>query len=156
MLAEGLEQAKRARLQILEAMNAVLPAPRATMSPYAPRMIALTVPTDKIGLVIGPGGKTIRGFEENLEVKIDIEDDGVIKIFGENPENVEKARAQIYDLTRDVEVGEIFTGKVVTITDFGACIEILPGRDGLLHIFGHRAHPHQQVEDVLSVGDEVR
>lgn len=156
VLAEGLEQAKRARLQILDAMNAVLPAPRETMSPYAPRMIAITVPTDKIGLVIGPGGKTIRGFEENLEVKIDIEDDGVIKIFGENPENVEKARGQIYDLTRDVEVGEIFTGKVVTITDFGAFIEILPGRDGLLHISDIEHTRTNKVEDVLKVGDEVK
>lgn len=155
VLAEGLEQAKRARLQILDAMNAVLAGPRETMSPYAPRMIAITVPTDKIGLVIGPGGKTIRGFEEDLEVKIDIEDDGVVKIFGENPENVEKARTRIYDLTRDVEVGEIFTGKVVTITDFGAFVEILPGRDGLLHISDIEHTRTNKVEDVLKLGDEV-
>ncbi|MGD9496531.1 MAG: polyribonucleotide nucleotidyltransferase [Armatimonadota bacterium] len=155
VLAEGLAQAKRARLQILEAMNAVLSAPRETLSPYAPRMIAMQVPVDKIGLVIGPGGKTIRKFEDDLEVKIDIEDDGVVKIFGEDPEKVEAARSAIYDLTREVEVGEVFTGKVVTITDFGAFIEILPGRDGLLHISDIEHTRTNRVEDVLKLGDEV-
>ena len=155
VLAEGLAQAREARLQILDAMNAVLAQPRETMSPYAPRMIAVQIPVDKIGLVIGPGGKTIRKFEEELEVKIDIEDDGLVKIFGENPENVETAREQIYDLTREVEVGEIFTGKVVTITDFGAFIELLPGRDGLLHISDIEHSRTNKVEDVLKLGDEV-
>ncbi len=155
VLAEGLAQAREARLQILDAMNAVLAQPRETMSPYAPRMIAVQIPSDKIGLVIGPGGKTIRKFEEELEVKIDIEDDGLVKIFGEIPENVEAAREQIHDLTRDVEVGEVFTGKVVTITDFGAFIELLPGRDGLLHISDIEHTRTNKVEDVLKLGDEV-
>jgi len=155
VLAEGLAQAREARLHILDAMDAVLAQPRESMSPYAPRMIAMQIPVDKIGLVIGPGGKTIRKFEEELEVKIDIEDDGLVKIFGEIPENVEAAREQIHDLTRDVEVGEIFTGKVVTITDFGAFIELLPGRDGLLHISDIEHTRTNKVEDVLKLGDEV-
>ncbi|MEA3402814.1 MAG: polyribonucleotide nucleotidyltransferase [Armatimonadota bacterium] len=155
VLAEGLQQAREARLQILERMNEVISAPRETLSPYAPRMVAIKVPVDKIGLVIGPGGKTIRKFETELDVSIDVEDDGVVKIFGENAENVEKVKAAIHDLTREVEVGEVFTGKVVTITDFGAFVEVLPGRDGLLHISDIEHQRTNKVEDVLSLGDEV-
>ncbi len=156
VLAEGLQQAKRARLEILETMNATVSGPRAELSPYAPRMTVLTVPPDKIGMVIGPGGKTIRRFEEEFEVKIDVEDDGQVFLFSESAEGVEKARAAIHDLTRDVQVGEVFTGKVVTITDFGAFVEILPGRDGLLHISDLEQKRTERVEDVVSVGDEVQ
>src|SRR5690606_18660566 len=124
VLAEGLAQAREARLQILEQMNAVLSEPREVLSEYAPRMITLQVPVDKIGLVIGAGGKTIRGFEQELDVKIDVEDDGLVKVFGESAEAVEEVRAALYNLTRDVALGEIFTGKVVTITDFGAFVEV--------------------------------
>ena len=156
VLATGLERAKEARLEILEAMNAVISTAREELSPYAPRMVALSVPLPKIGLVIGPGGKTIRKFEEEFGVKIDVEDDGRVCLFGEDGEGVEKARAAIYDLTRDVEVGEVFTGKVVTITDFGAFVEILPGRDGLVHISDLEHKRTERVEDVVSVGDEVQ
>jgi len=155
VLAEGLEQAREARLQILDVMNAVLPAARETLSQFAPRMIAIQVPVDKIGLVIGPGGKTIRGFEQEMEVKIDVEDDGLVKIFGENAENVEQVRMALSDLTRDIEVGEIFKGKVVTITDFGAFVEVTPGRDGLLHISDLENARTNKVEDVVKLGDEV-
>ncbi|MFP4249920.1 MAG: S1 RNA-binding domain-containing protein, partial [Armatimonadota bacterium] len=123
--------------------------------PHAPRMITLQVPVDKIGLVIGPGGKTIRGFEQDLEVKIDVEDDGLVKIFGEDAENVEEVRSALSDMTRDVELGEIFTGEVVTITDFGAFVEVLPGRDGLLHISDIEHSRTNKVEDVLKMGDKV-
>lgn len=155
VLAEGLAQAREARLQILEQMNAVISEPREVLSEYAPRMITLQVPVDKIGLVIGPGGKTIRGFEQELDVKIDVEDDGLVKVFGESAEAVEEVRAALYNLTRDVALGEIFTGKVVTITDFGAFVEVLPGRDGLLHISDIEHARTNKVEDVLSLGDEV-
>ncbi len=155
VLAEGLAQAREARLQILERMNEVISAPRETLSPYAPRMIAIKIPVDKIGLVIGPGGKTIRKFETDLDVKVDVDDDGVVTIFGDDAEKVEEVRSAIHDLTRDVEVGEVFTGKVVTITDFGAFVEILPGRDGLLHISDIEHQRTNKVEDVLSLGDEV-
>ena len=155
VLAEGLQQAREARLQILETMKRVIAGPREGLSPHAPRMITLQVPVDKIGLVIGPGGKTIRGFEQDLEVKIDVEDDGLVKIFGEIAENVEQVRQALSDLTRDVEVGEIFTGEVVTITDFGAFVEVLPGRDGLLHISDIEHSRTNKVEDVLKMGDKV-
>ena len=155
VLAEGLEQAREARMQILDLMNSLLPAGRDTLSPFAPRMITLQVPVDKIGLVIGPGGKTIRGFEQEMEVKIDVEDDGLVKIFGENAENVEEVRMALNDLTRDIEVGEIFKGKVVTITDFGAFVEVTPGRDGLLHISDLENARTNKVEDVVKLGDEV-
>jgi len=156
ILAEGLEQARRARLEILDTMNAVISTARTELSPYAPRMIVLMVPPDKIGTVIGPGGKTIRRLEEQFDVKIDIEDDGQVFLFGESGEGVEQARAAIHDLTRDVEVGEIFTGTVVTITEFGAFVEILPGRDGLVHISDLEQKRTNRVEDVVSVGDQVR
>ncbi len=155
VLAEGLQQARDARLQILDAMNSVVATPRDVLSPFAPRMITLEVPVDKIGLVIGPGGKTIRSFEQELEVKIDVEDDGLVKIFGEDAENVEKVRMALHDITRDVEVGEILVGEVVTITDFGAFVEVLPGRDGLLHISDIEHQRTNKVRDVLDVGDEV-
>ncbi len=155
VLAEGLQQAREARLHILEAMRNVIATPRVGLSPHAPRMITLQVPVDKIGLVIGPGGKTIRGFEQDLEVKIDVEDDGLVKIFGEDAENVEQVRSALSDLTRDVEIGEIFTGEVVTITDFGAFVEVLPGRDGLLHISDIEHSRTNKVEDVLKMGDRV-
>ncbi len=155
VLAEGLQQAREARLQILEMMNAVIAAPRESLSPFAPRMVTIQVPVDKIGLVIGPGGKTIRGFEQEMEVKIDVEDDGLVKIFGENAENVDAVRRSLSDLTRDMEVGEIYTGKVVTITDFGAFVEVLPGRDGLLHISDLEHARTNKVEDVVKLGDMV-
>jgi len=136
-------------------MNAVIAAPRESLSPFAPRMVTIQVPVDKIGLVIGPGGKTIRGFEQEMEVKIDVEDDGLVKIFGENAENVDAVRRSLSDLTRDMEVGEIYTGKVVTITDFGAFVEVLPGRDGLLHISDLEHARTNKVEDVVKLGDMV-
>ncbi len=155
VLKEGLQQAREARLQILEKMNAVVAEPREVLSPHAPRMVTLEVPKDKIGLVIGPGGKTIRGFEQDLDVKIDVDDDGLVKIFGEDAENVAEVENALNDLTREVEVGEIFTGEVVTITDFGAFVEVLPGRDGLLHISDIEHSRTNKVEDVLTMGDQV-
>ncbi|MGM0493553.1 MAG: polyribonucleotide nucleotidyltransferase [Armatimonadota bacterium] len=155
VLAEGLQQAREARLEILETMKSVIAEPRVALSPHAPRMITIQVPVDKIGLVIGPGGKTIRGFEQDLEVKIDVEDDGLVKIFGEDADNVEQVRSALSDMTREVELGEIFTGEVVTITDFGAFVEVLPGRDGLLHISDIEHSRTNKVEDVLKMGDKV-
>ncbi|HOJ23448.1 MAG TPA: polyribonucleotide nucleotidyltransferase, partial [Armatimonadota bacterium] len=156
VLAEGLERARQARLQILEVMNRTISAPRPELSKYAPRMFTIHVPKDAIGMVIGPGGKNIRRLEEECEVKIDIEDDGLVMIFGENVEGCERARQQISDLTREIEVGEVFTGRVVNITDFGAFVELLPGRDALLHISDLEHKRTERVEDVLKVGDEVR
>ncbi len=156
VLADGLTQAKEARLAILETMNACLASPRAELSEYAPRMLTIQVPKASIGMVIGPGGKNIRRLEETYECKVDIEDDGLVMIFGENAEGCEQARQEISDLTREIEMGEVFTGEVVTITDFGAFVQVLPGRDGLLHISDLEHGRTENVEDVVKLGDKVK
>lgn len=156
VLAEALEKGRAGRLHILEAMNAVISAPRQDLSEYAPRMVCITVPEAKIGLVIGPGGKNVRGLQTDHEVSIDIEDDGTVRIFGIDPENVKKVTDIISEMTREIEAGETFTGKVVTITDFGAFVEIIPGRDGLLHISDIAWERVEKTDDVLKVGDEVK
>jgi len=155
-LQEALHQAQEARRQILDVMAEALPYPREQLSPYAPRMFSLKINPEKIGLLIGPGGKQIRKLQEQYEVKIDVEDDGTVLIFGENGELAENCRTSIHDLTREVEVGEIFTGKVVSTTAFGAFVEIMPGRDGLVHISELAHRRVEKTEDVCKVGDEMR
>lgn len=155
ILAEALEQAKQARIQILETIEATIPAPRAELSPYAPRMTILHVDPDKLGAVIGPGGKTVRGLEDEFDVRIDIEDDGTIYIASTSGPAAEKAQRMIESLTEDAEVGRIYTGRVVRTTDFGAFVEILPGTDGMVHISQLADHHVESVEDVVRVGDEI-
>ncbi len=156
ILAEGLAQAREARLHILDAMAEAIAYPRQEMSQYAPRMFAVQIKPDQIGMIIGPGGKNIRGMEDKYEVDIDIEDDGTVFVFGENAEKAEQARDEIKEMTREIEVGEVITGKVVSTTTFGAFVEVAPGRDGLVHI-SELAHEHvAKTEDVVKVGDEVK
>ncbi len=156
ILAEGLEQARVARLQILDEMAKVLPYPRTELSRYAPRMYALQIPRDTIGLVIGPGGKQIRKLQDTYEVEIDIEDDGTVFIFGTDSEKAQQAYEHIRQMTREIEVGEVFTGTVVNTTAFGAFVEITPGREGLIHI-SHLAWEHvNRTEDVVKPGDKVK
>ncbi|MCD6352373.1 MAG: polyribonucleotide nucleotidyltransferase, partial [Armatimonadetes bacterium] len=155
LLAKALEQAREARVHILDIMAETLPYPRTELSPYAPRMFSIHVDREKIGLVIGPGGRTVRGIQDEYDVEIDVHDDGTVYVFGTDGTKVERAKKTIEDLTRDVEVGEVFTGKVVSVMPFGAFVEILPGREGLLHI-SHLAWEHvDKTEDVVKVGDEV-
>ena len=155
-LTEGLKMARDARMQVLDVMAEALPYPRPELSRYAPRMLSLSIEKERIGLVIGPGGKTIRKMQDDYEVNIDIEDDGTVLIFGTNAEGVEAARNAINDLTRVVEVGEVFEGTVVTTVDFGAFVEILPGREGLVHI-SHLSWEHvKKTEDVVKVGDKIQ
>jgi len=156
VLEESLQKGKQARIGILEQMNAVISEPRTELSSFAPRMVCLSVATDKLGLIIGPGGKNVRGLQTQYEVSIDIEDDGTVRIFGADGDNVAKVEQTIADMTREVAVGEVFTGKVVTTTDFGAFVEIMPGRDGLLHISDLDWSRVEKTEDVVKVGDEVQ
>ena len=155
ILAEALEQARQARLQILDVIEETIPAPRAEMSPYAPRMTILHVDPDKLGAVIGQGGKTVRALEEECEVRIDIEDDGSIFIASTSAEAAEKAQRMIESLTEEAEIGHIYTGRVVRITNFGAFVEILPGTDGLVHISQLADYRVERVEDVARTGDEI-
>lgn len=155
LMAEALEQARNGRLQILDVMNAHIPVHRPEMSPYAPRMLTIHIDPDKIGAVIGKGGATIRSLEETFEVSIDIQEDGTIFVAGVDGAKAEQAIAQIEIMTKDVEPGQIYTGKVVRITDFGAFVEILPGNDGMVHISQISSEHLKRVEDALRVGDEV-
>lgn len=156
ILTEGLQQAREARLQILDAMGEILPYPRTELSRYAPRMFALQIPRDAIGAIIGPGGKHVRQLQDTYEVDIDIEDDGTVFIFGTDGEKAEQAYEYIREMTREIAIGEVFTGKVVSTTSFGAFVEIVPGREGLIHI-SHLAWEHvNRTEDVLKSGDEVK
>ena len=152
---QAFAQAKVARMQILDIMGKTLPAPRAELSKYAPRMETLRIPPDKIGLLIGPGGKTIKKITEETGCKIDIEDDGSVFVFSTNPEGMARAREIIAGMTAEIEVGKVYRGKVVTIKEFGAFVEVLPGKDGLVHISELADFRVRQVEDVCKMGDEI-
>ncbi len=160
LLSRALAQAREGRLFILDQMLEVIDAPRREMSPYAPRIIVTHVPPDKIREVIGPGGKTINHIIEasqvdDKKVEIDIEDDGTIYIACANAAAAQKALQMIEDLTRPVEVGGVYTGRVTRVTNFGAFVEIAPGKEGLVHISQLARERVGRVEDVVNVGDEV-
>ena len=155
LLERALEQARTGRLHILDKMTAVLPASRAEMSQWAPRIETIMINPDKIREVIGPGGKTIRRIVEETGVQIDVEDDGRVSIASHDGQAMQQAIAMIRDLTEDVEVGKIYKGKVVRIMNFGAFVEILPKKDGLVHISQLADHRVGKVEDVVNIGDEI-
>ncbi len=155
MMQEALLQAKAGRLKILEKMDAAIASPRGELSPHAPRLIRLSIPVNKIGALIGPGGKNIRRIIEEYGVEVEVEDDGSVFIAGIDALGVDRAKAEVESLTVEPEVGKIYKGHVVSIKEFGAFIEILPGREGLLHISQIDVNRVNRVEDVLHEGDEV-
>ncbi len=156
ILGKALEQANEGRMFILERMLACIDKPRADLSPYAPRIITHHIDPEKIRDVIGPGGKIINKIIAETNVKIDIEDDGRIYIAAVNVDDAQRALAYIDRLTRDVEVGTIYTGKVTRLMNFGAFVEILPGKEGMVHISQLAEERVNKVEDVVNVGDEIR
>jgi len=155
IMAEALQQARVARLTILDAITACLAAPRPDLKPHAPRMTVIKIAPDKIGAIIGPGGKTIRSIQEQTGASIDIEDDGSVYIAATNGESAAKAREMIEGLIEVPVVGRIYTGRVVRTTDFGAFVQILPGTDGLVHISQLDSERIEKVEDVAKVGDDL-
>ena len=155
VVRDALEQAREARETILENIEETIPAYRADLSPYAPRMETIQIAVDKIGAVIGPGGKMIRGIVEETGATVDIQDDGTIIIGSSDGSASARAIQMIRDLTKDVEIGEIYTGKVVRTTDFGAFVELLPGKDGMVHISELANYRVPTVEDEVNVGDEI-
>jgi polyribonucleotide nucleotidyltransferase len=155
ILAKALAQAKEARMTILDVMEETIPAPRPDVSPHAPKILTLTVEPDKIKDIIGPGGRVINRIIADTGVKIDIEDDGRVFVASVDREAGRKAARMIEDLTREVEPGEVYTGKVMRIMDFGAFVEILPGREGMVHISQLAPYHVKKVEDVVKVGDEI-
>jgi polyribonucleotide nucleotidyltransferase len=155
VLRRALAQARDARLAILEHMLATLPAARADLSPFAPRIFSVHIAPEFIGKLIGPGGKTVRALQEETGTKIDIQDDGTIYIAATNGEAAEAARARVLALTEVPEAGKVYQGKVVRTTDFGAFVEILPGVEGLVHISQLASDRVNRVEDVVEAGDEI-
>ena len=145
-----------ARLHILGQMNAVLDAPRQVTSENAPSMVTLKVDSDKIRDIIGKGGAMIRSITEQSGATVDIDDDGTVRVFGQDTMSRDKAVALIEEITAEAEVGAIYTGRVERIVDFGAFINILPGKDGLLHISQIANERVENVSDHLKEGDEVR
>lgn len=155
IMEKALHQAKEGRIHILAKMNEAISKPKDSLSQYAPRLITMNVATDQIGLIIGPGGKTIQGMQRLFGVDINIEDDGTIHIASPNKENAQQAKEYIKKLTATPEVGEVYDGVVTKIADFGAFVEILPGKEGLLHISEIDNKRVNKVSDYLKVGDKI-
>jgi polyribonucleotide nucleotidyltransferase len=155
ILKQALEQARQARLFILGKILEAIPAPRSELKPHAPRITTIKIPSDKIGSIIGPGGKNIRALQEETDTKIDIQEDGTVYIASTNREGAEIARQRIEAITETPQLGHIYTGKVVRIADFGAFVEIMPGTDGMVHISQLDSERVEKVEDVVKMGDEI-
>ena len=155
IMAEALEKARVARLDILKIMAQTMPGPRAEMSKYAPRIVQLKINPEKIGALIGPGGKNIKRLVEESGCEINIDDDGTVNIYSVSAEGMKIARDAIEGMTAEAEVGKVYRGKVVTIKEFGAFVEFLPGRDGLVHISELANFRVKQTEDIVKMGDEI-
>jgi len=155
IMEQALAHARQARLFILDKMLEVIPAPRPELKPHTPRVTTVKIPVDKIGAIIGPGGKNIRALQEETDTKIDIEEDGTVYIASADGEKAQMARDRIEAVSETPAVGRIYTGKVVRITDFGAFVEILPGTDGMVHISQLDSERVEKVEDVVRMGDEI-
>lgn len=155
LMMKALEQARKARLFILDEMLKVIPAPRPELKPHAPRITTIKVPVDKIGAIIGPGGKMIRAIQEETDTRIDIGEDGTVYIAATSGDGAALARERIERLCEVPQIGRIYTGRVVRITDFGAFVEILPNVDGMVHISQLDTERVKNVEDVVRVGDEI-
>ena len=155
IMSQALEQARVARAHILDKMMEVISTPRPELKPHVPRITTVHIPVDKIGAVIGPGGKIIRSIQEETGATIDIGEDGTVFIATADGESARMAKMRIEMLTETPEVGRIYTGKVVGIKNFGAFVEITPGTDGMVHISQLDTQRVNQVEDVVSMGDEI-
>jgi len=156
IMRNALDQAKRGRLHILSIMNKTINKPLDEISEYAPKIVTLRIDTDKIGALIGPGGKNIKALCEQYSVKINTEDDGTVTIFGKNSVDAEDAKAAVLGIVLDPEVGKIYEGIVKHIKDFGAFVEILPGKEGLVHISKLSRQRVAQVTDVVREGDKIQ
>jgi polyribonucleotide nucleotidyltransferase len=156
ILRDALDQAKEGRFAILNIMNTTIREPRGELSEFAPKIINMVINVDKIGTVIGPGGKSIKSITEETGATINIENDGKVAIYCKNKEGAVRAHEIILGLVSDPEVGKVYTGKVKRITDFGAFIEILPGKEGLCHISRLSATRVRSVTDVVKEGQEIQ
>jgi polyribonucleotide nucleotidyltransferase len=156
LVKESLERSKTARAEVLSVITSAISQPRTDLSPYAPRIVCLKIDPEKIGEVIGSGGKVINEIIDECNVKIDIDDDGLVSITGNKKEDMERAVAWVEGIVKEVEVGEIYTGKVVRLMDFGAFIQILPGKDGMVHISEFSSQRVEKITDVAQIGQEFK
>ncbi|MGA7901825.1 MAG: polyribonucleotide nucleotidyltransferase [Terrimicrobiaceae bacterium] len=155
LLEEAIYRARDARYKVLEVMNSTLGSPRAELSPHAPRIETIRIKPDKIGLVIGPGGKTIKGIVAETGAEINIEDDGSVHIYSNSADSLKRAKEIILGMTKEITVGEVYQGTVVSTKEFGAFVEVLPGKDGLCHISELADFRVNRTEDVVKVGDTI-
>jgi polyribonucleotide nucleotidyltransferase len=155
IMTEAVEKARVARLAILQKMGQTLAAPRPELSKYAPRIITLKINPEKIGALIGPGGKNIKRIVDESGCEINIEDDGTVKIYSVSADGMKVAREAIEAITGEIEIGKLYRGKVVTIKEFGCFVEIFPGRDGLVHISELANFRVKQAEDIVKLGDDI-
>ena len=155
IMNEAIDQARTTRTAILGFMETVINSPRTKMSQFAPRIETIQINPEKIGLVIGPGGKNIKSIVAETGAEINIEDDGRVKIYSTSGDAMERAKEIILGMVGDIEVGKIYRGRVVTLKDFGAFVEVLPGKDGLVHISEWSDARVNRMDDVAKVGDEV-
>ena len=155
IMAEAIYQARDARMKVLDVMNEAIQSPRKELSQYAPRIETVKIHPDKIGLLIGPGGKTIKGIVAETGAEINIDDDGSVHIYSASRDSLNRAKEIISGMTKEIEVGESYHGRVVSIKEFGAFVEVLPGKDGLVHISELADFRVKSVEDVVKVGDLV-
>jgi polyribonucleotide nucleotidyltransferase len=155
LMTQTVEKARVARLFILQEMAKVLPEPRKELSKYAPRIVQVKINPEKIGALIGPGGKNIKRIVEESGCEINIEDDGTVNIYSVSAEGMEVARREIEGMTAEAEIGKIYRGRVVTIKEFGCFVEFLPGKDGLCHISELANFRVKQTEDIVKMGDEI-
>lgn len=155
IMAETVEQARVARLSIIESMKLTLAEPRPALNKYAPRITTLKIDPDKIGLLIGPGGKNIKRIVEESGCEINIDDDGTVHVYSVSEEGMQLAKDAITGMTAEIEIGKTYRGKVVTLKEFGCFVEVLPGKDGLVHISELANFRVKQTEDIVKVGDEI-
>ncbi len=155
MMSEALDQARVARLSILELLNDTIATPRKHMSQYAPRMNSIKIDPEKIGMLIGPGGKTIRAMQERYNVKIDISEDGTVFISGADGASADRAVDAILGMTEDAEIGRIYTGRVTRVEPYGAFVEFLPNKEGMVHISQLSDHRVENINDEVAIGDEL-
>jgi polyribonucleotide nucleotidyltransferase len=155
MLKDAIDRATTARQQILKFMASVMPKHRDKLSPYAPQIEMVKIPQDKIGLLIGPGGKTIKGICAETGAEVNVEDDGTVRIYANTGPAMARAKELISGLTGEIEVGKTYKGRVVSLKDFGAFVEIFPGRDGLVHISELAEGRVERVDDAVKMGDLI-